>query len=346
MSVISCKWRCDVQFESRCWAGERCACLDWPENSAYPARASPGLRSHWTLPNKSEGTAGCQHSYRPSLSPPRRPPLRSAVRTVHRSGLSHAVCYQRTQTARGDSNGKTEKRAFRSSGDDICPERTTWGENVEKLALSLIQLHLTKTSSVLKKRWKKTKEGWELFQRALNLPSGLDYFCCGCQLPGNTFIWHTLISGQIHDIRPRIGAPHLPNYQFSLHSFHTIQNCVFLSLLGDASNDVWHKWSSWVAPDPLQTCRCSQRLRIKTFNQKRYMFTLRNSRVLAAVLCAHIPPSHPHAAGGFVLVVSTVQHLRAPPLAHACAQTPGILMRRVTWLFWGFTVTRHFYIFT
>lgn len=38
----------------------------------YPerAQASPGLRSLRALPNKSVETAGCQHSYRPSLSPP------------------------------------------------------------------------------------------------------------------------------------------------------------------------------------------------------------------------------------------------------------------------------------
>ncbi|KAL1269816.1 hypothetical protein QQF64_032105 [Cirrhinus molitorella] len=42
------------------------------ERRVYPerAQASPGLRSLRALPNKSGETAGCQHSYRPSLSPP------------------------------------------------------------------------------------------------------------------------------------------------------------------------------------------------------------------------------------------------------------------------------------
>ncbi|KAF4109900.1 hypothetical protein G5714_009152 [Onychostoma macrolepis] len=113
-------------------------------NGAYPARAqaSPGLRSLRALPNKSGETAGCQHSYRPSLSP-RRPPLRSAVRTVHRPGLSRAVCYQRSQTP-------MEKR--RGACFTALPERQTWREKVEKLALFLIKLHLTETSSVLKRR--------------------------------------------------------------------------------------------------------------------------------------------------------------------------------------------------
>lgn len=77
-----------------------------------------------------------------SLSP-RRPPLRSAVRTVHRPGLSRAVCYQRSQTP-------MEKR--RGACFTTLPKRKTWGEKVEKLALLLIKLHLTETSSVLKRR--------------------------------------------------------------------------------------------------------------------------------------------------------------------------------------------------
>lgn len=128
-SSVVCKWGCCVSFSR--WK-ERGACLHWPGNGAYPARAqaSPGLRSLWALPNKSGETAGCQHSYRPSLSP-RRPPLRSAVRTVHRPGLSRAVCYQRSQTP-------MEKR--RGACFTALPERKTWGEKVEKLALLLIKI--------------------------------------------------------------------------------------------------------------------------------------------------------------------------------------------------------------
>lgn len=239
-SSVVCKWGCCVSFSR--WK-ERGACLHWPGNGAYPARAqaSPGLRSLWALPNKSGETAGCQHSYRPSLSlSPRRPPLRSAVRTVHRPGLSRAVCYQRSQTP-------MEKR--RGACFTTLPKRKTWGEKVEKLALLLIKLHLTETSSVLKRRWKKKKR-----KRSLNLPSGLDYFCCGCQISGNTFIWHTLISGQIHDIRPCIvrtelctsvqlseiqtsAGPRRPKR--SLHPFPTVQIRVFLSSLEDTLNYVW-----------------------------------------------------------------------------------------------------------
>lgn len=73
-SGMVCKWGCCVSFSR--WK-DCCAYLHWPGNGAYPARAqaSPGLRSLRALPNKSGETAGCQHSYRPSLSPPVAHPL-------------------------------------------------------------------------------------------------------------------------------------------------------------------------------------------------------------------------------------------------------------------------------
>lgn len=95
--------------------------LRWPGNGAYPARAqaSPGLRSLRALPNKSGETAGCQHSYSPSLSLPLSPTPSvcsshsSSPRFISRSLLS----------ALADSNGKTERRVFHSPA---------WTQNVER----------------------------------------------------------------------------------------------------------------------------------------------------------------------------------------------------------------------
>ncbi len=196
-----CKWGCCVSFSR--WK-EPGACLRWPGNGAYPTRAqaSPGLRSLRALPNKSGETAGCQHSYRPSLSP-RRPPLRAAVRTVHRPGLSRAVCYQRSQTP-------MEKR--RGACFTALPERKTWREKVEKLALFLIKLHLTETSSVLKRRWKKEKKAlsepavW-LGLFLLRLPDFGEYFYMAhANIRADT--WYP----SVH--RPH-GALHLSSYQQS-----------------------------------------------------------------------------------------------------------------------------------
>lgn len=158
----------------------------------------------------------------------------SSPRFISRSLLS----------ALADSNGKTERRVFHSPA---------WTQNVgrksEKVGTLADQIAPHRDFICSQEEVKKKKR-----KRSLNLPSGLDYFCCGCQISGNTFIWHTLISGQIHDIRPCIvrtelrtsvqlseiqtsAGPRRPKR--SLHPFPTVQNRVFLSPLEDTLNYVW-----------------------------------------------------------------------------------------------------------
>ncbi len=117
---------------------------------------------------------------------------------AHPFGLQFAQFIAPVYLAQSAISSQTPMEKRRGACFTALPERKTWREKVEKLALFLIKSHLTETSSVLKRRWKKKRK------RSLNLLSGLDYFCCGCQISGNTFIWHTLIPGQIHDIRPCI----------------------------------------------------------------------------------------------------------------------------------------------
>lgn len=237
-SSVVCKWGCCVSFSR--WK-ERGACLHWPGNGAYPARAqaSPGLRSLWALPNKSGETAGCQHSYRPSLSPPVAHPfgLQFAQFIAPVYLAQSAISARRLQWKNGEArvsqpclNAKRGEKKWKSW-------HSCWSNCTSP------RLHLFSRGGEKKKR-----------KRSLNLPSGLDYFCCGCQISGNTFIWHTLISGQIHDIRPCIvrtelctsvqlseiqtsAGPRRPKR--SLHPFPTVQIRVFLSPLEDTLNYVW-----------------------------------------------------------------------------------------------------------